>query len=526
MVLEKSELSIKSALKAKIIDVLGEEMYNFCLENPGKATAFSWLLSFSIADFDKANGINSRISNIILQVKEELGEELCIWYVKNHQGLIDIQIILNTYVNSHENVKNNQERFNKLLETIDSNNYKARIVPLISAFEAQDETNRLLEFFERTKINNVYDLLRLSSFRIDEKDYVQLDKFINWLSEDKKAILRNELHNLSKRDRDEAIIRKRAKGASLVKTSKDYAITHEGIRQIEKRYQERFNRYVIRLMPHYILYAFSKNISYISVDDIIELLGDSADIFIYCLKKGKYSTAHWSNELNGFIIGDIKWYEQLKVHTQGLPKMLYSESLDELIVGICENLGLSITFEDTKRFVLVDYTLSGKVYLKKRMSLSQMYNAVLKKYYPEGINLYDDTEVIRFRNYVCELFGDVYIPERNRAIEVRLTEITILCDRGKRILPSGVEISTELLRKIHDEIVKSNRNEITFSALFERFKNELLKDSNITNKYFLQGVLKLNYSNEFNITRYTVKKDLSCSSSQSKNKQGQISPVV
>lgn len=516
MILDNSKLFIECALKAKakIIDVLGEEMYNFCIENPDKAIAFSWLFSFSIADFDKANGLDSVISNKLIEIREELGEELCIWYSKNHKGLVNIQIILNSYINSYEDAKKIKEKLNQLIEAINSNNNDAKITPMISAFGAKNGTNRLSELFERARINYVRDLLRILTLKIDEKDNVQLVRFIKWLSEDKKAILRNELHNLSKKDRDEEIIRKRAKGGTLEETSKDYEITHEGVRQIEKKFQGRFDRYITRVMPHYILYAFSKNTSYISIDEIIKLLGDLSDIFIYCLKRSNYSTAHWSDELNGFIIGDGKWYEQLKEYKEGLPEILDCESLDELIGGIIENLKLPIAFDDTRRLVLVDYTLSGKVYLKKRMSLSQMYNAVLKKYYPDGIKLYDDAEAIRFRNYVRGLFGDVYLPENNRAIDVRLTELTILCDRGKRILPSGIKISTELLRKIHDAIIEFDRNEIMVRTLFERFKDELIENSNITNKYFLQGVLKQNYSDEFYFTRYTVKKELSCSSSQ------------
>jgi len=143
--------------------------------------------------------------------------------------------------------------------------------------------------------------------------------------------------------------------------------------------------------------------------------------------------------------------------------------------------------------------------LKKRMNLSQMYCAVLEKYYPTGIKLYDKSEIIRFRNYVRELFGEVYLPKYNRAIEKRLTDLTILCDRGKRILPSGIKISIALLRKIHTAIIEFEGNEIMYIELFERFKNELLAN-NITNQYFLQGVLRQNYSNEFIFTRYSLRR--------------------
>ena len=491
--------------KAKIIDILGEEMFNVCLENPAKATAFSWLFSFSIAEFDKANGLDSGISEQLLNIREELGEELCIWCSKNYNGLVNLTSILSSYIDAYENTQKIRNNLKQLIEGADSNNYGARIAPLISAFEAKDGTNSLLELFDRAQINCVQDLWQLLTLTIDEKDNVELIRFITWLREDKLATLINELHNLFKKTRDEEIIRKRANGATFKATSRAYGLTYEGVRQIERKFQVRFDSYILRIMPHYILYAFGKNSSFISGAEIKELLDDLSDIFTYCLKVSNCPTAHWSEQLNGFIIGDGKWYEQLNECKKGLPQIIDYDSIDDIIAAMITNLALPLVFDDTKRLVLVDYILSEKVYLKKRMNLSQMYCAVLEKYYPAGIKLYDKSEIIRFRNYLRELFGEVYLPKYNRAIEKRLTDLTILCDRGKRILPSGIKISIASLRKIHTAIIEFEGNEIMYIELFERFKNELLAN-NITNQYFLQGVLRQNYSNEFIFTRYSLRR--------------------
>ena len=486
--------------------ILEDEMYNYCLKHPAKAKAFSLLLSFSIAEFDKVNNINSEISNRLLKIKELLGDDLCIWYSKNNNGLENLVSMLNSFVETYEDAQKTKDQLNQPIKSLATNNYEAKIAPLISAFGSKDGTIVLSKFFERIKLTYVRDLLRLLTMTIGKNESLQLIKFIHWLGEDKIIVLRHKLHNLSKTDRDEQIIRKRAKGNTLEETSAVYALTHEGVRQIEKKLQKRFDHYIIQIKPHYILYAFSKNTGYISTNDIIQLLGDLSDIFIYCLKKSNCSTAYWSNELNGFIIGDRKWYEQLSEFKESLPEILVYESVDELIANVIEILALPVAFDDARRLVLSDYKLTGKVYLKKKISLSRMYYAVLEQYYPDGIKLYDNSETIRFRNYLRELFGDIHLPENNRAIDVRLTELTILCGKGKHVLPSGVKIPFELLRKIHDAIIEFDGDEIRFIVLFERFKNELLEYSNITNKYFLQGVLRQHYSNEFDFTRYTLKK--------------------
>jgi len=458
-----------------------------------------------LADFDKANRLTSLNSNRLVEIREVLGEDLCIWYLKNYKGLGNLLNSLEAYSDSYEKSQKSKETFNQLLEAVNPHNYDARIIPLMYAYGTGNETNRLLKLFERAKADCVWGLLQLSTWTIDEKENAELIKFIKWLSEDRLARLINDLHSLFKKVRDEEIIKTRAQGATLEETSTYYGLTHEGVRLIEKKLQVRFDRYISRTIPHYILYAFSKNTCYISMNEIDKLLRNLSDIFAYFLKLSTCTTAHWSDQLNGFIIGDGKWYERFIEYKIGLPEILYCELVDEIISELIGDLSLPISFDDARRLVLADYSLSGKVYLKKRMSLSKMYYTVLQKYYPDGIKLYDNSEAICFRNYVRALFGNVYLPENNRAIDVRLVDLTILCDRGKRILPSGVKISEELLKEIHDAIIEFGRNEIMFIEIFEKFKKELLENSNIGNKYFLQGVLKQNYSHEFYFARYSCK---------------------
>ncbi|WP_407312596.1 hypothetical protein [Desulfosporosinus sp. SB140] len=491
--------------KKLLIDVLGEEMFNVCLENPEKAITFSWLFSFSIANFDKIYGIHSEISNKLLSVEETIGEDFCIWSANNFKELNKLRAILSSYIKNHEIIKKNQEKLKQLIQTINSTNYDAKIVPLITAFKINGGTN-LVKLFQKAKISYVRDIKRLLTLTIDEKDKLDLYRFIRWLRDDRKAIILNNFQNLFSKSRNKDIVRERANGTTLQEISVIQRISRQRVRQIEKKMQSHFNDYVESFLPHYILYAFSENSGYISADEINEVFRDLSDLVIYCLKVCNCSSVQWCGEVKGFIIGDKKWYEQLKEFRKGLPEILDFESVDSLLGNITNHWTLPITFTDIKKIILRDYKLSGKVYFKKRMSLSEMYNIILEKYYPNGIELYNDSEAISFRNHVRGMFGDVYLPKNNRAIDVRLADLTISCDKGKRILPSGVKISLELLNKIHDDIIKSEQPEIMFSDLFERFKKELLLSTNISNRYFLQGLLRYTYSDEFVFSRYTLRK--------------------
>lgn len=446
-----NDKSLKPSTRAKIIAALGEEMYDACMGNPDKNIVLFRLLKLAVAEIEQAGGIDSEYLNRLIAVKNVLGEEFCIWCLKNYKGVSDLINILSPYAEAYEDMEKTRKKVNRLFDALDANN----------------------------------------------QDVILAE----WLDEGKKATLKNELIRLFKKDRDEGIIRKRAAGATLEETCMDYNISRERVRQIERKLQKRFDSYISRLNPHYILYAFSKNRGYLSVDAIKELFGDLADIFIYCLQKCNCSSAHWSDELKGFIVGDRVWYQKLKDYIEELPEMLEIEVVDDKIAEIINKITMPIAIEDVRRIVLSAYSLSGKVYLKRRLRLFRMYHAVLAKYYPDGIKLYDGFELRRFRGYVRELFGDVKLPANDRAIYSRLIAITVLCNRAKYILPGGINISEGLLQKINAAIIESDRDVIMIKELFERFKDELLEHSNITNRYFLQGALKQNYSAEFYFTR-------------------------
>ena len=83
----------------------------------------------------------------------------------------------------------------------------------------------------------------------------------------------------------------------------------------------------------------------------------------------------------------------------------------------------------------------------------------------------------------------------------QIIRLTVLCDRGKYISPNRINVPAKLLKKIRSYIFESDRSIFMFAELFERFRKELMEKSNITNRYFLQGVLKYYYAEDFFYSR-------------------------
>jgi len=170
-----------------------------------------------------------------------------------------------------------------------------------------------------------------------------------------------------------------------------------------------------------------------------------------------------------------------------MPTMFQTDHKDELLLEACGEISV-IPAMLQKEFDS-RYKLSGSIYYSGRLTLEDKYKYILRNYYPDGIKLYTEQETGRFRSYIETLFGDVRIPENNRAIDGRIAAISVLCDKGRYIHPSYIVVDQSLLERIFNYIRKSDKMSFSFAELFGIFEDDLRQSSNISNQFFLQGVL-------------------------------------
>jgi hypothetical protein len=438
------------------------------------------------------------ILNEINQAKELLGDEICKELLKNPSEARCFLELLSSYV----------KRF-KVLDDINERLLPARVKPLILAYKIDDGfKDSILELFKNKSIVYIEDLPKLLSVSIDTKMELQIIAFIRWLSDDKVSIIQNEFKHIFKTERDKDIIKIRATGETLETVGKKYGITRERVRQLERKVLARFENFVRRIRPNNILQAFTQSDNVLTTEQIKNYLGELSSLYIYCLKKGNSKKALWSEKLKSFIIGDRNWYEKLSEYIDRLPDRFEVSDLELHISNALPIYDTHIDHNMALELILNEYKLMGNFYSKKITKKTDVYLAVLERYYPYGIKLFDDFEMMRFRNYTNDLFGDIKISENNRAICARIADITILCDRGKYILPSRIRFDDKILDEIYQFIVGSKRNVIMFGELFERFKAELLEKTSIDNHFYLQGVLKYKYANNFFFTKDTLIKDI------------------
>lgn len=432
----------------------------------------------------------------------------------NKLGITEEQIIKeniyfnDTLANKYCEFEKNRNEIIELIGYINPANYEAKIEWLIRAYSLNNNIQDLLtKIFQKNEtLNQIENTLSFCP-DITINEITILKKFIQWLSKDLRLYAYEELKRVFKDDRSKEIVLYRSRGYTLELTGKAFNITRERVRQIEKKTIDRYrNYYISRIRPQYILLAFSDKDYVISKELIESVFHDLTNFFEYGLQTIKIKSAVWNDDLKCFINNDDNWYDHVMHCIDSFPEVLNVEELHQKAYELSNSLVIRIDPNIIKIITEKSYKLIGNTYTKTKMSKNRMYQFIVEKYFPDGIRVFDDFEMMRFRNYFKEEFGDIEFAN-NRAVAARITDGLILCDRGKYILPKKINISEDLLQKIFNYVQNSTKNIIMYHELFEVFKKELLQNSNVDNRYFLQGVLKYKYPNTFIYTRDTICKE-------------------
>jgi hypothetical protein len=232
------------------------------------------------------------------------------------------------------------------------------------------------------------------------------------------------------------------------------------------------------------------------------MCGDSG-ILLYLLANSNNAYHSYNEDVRVFLLGGDR-SQFVREAFEHLPSKFLAKDVDAVVARIAESTGASV---DLVRLMFdKEFKPNGVFNSRKRIGLSGMYEYVLRQYYPHGIKIGNKRELKRFREYTRASFDNPTIPHSDRAIEARVAAISVLCDRGSYIHKCYVKIPAKMIAKLDEYVRNSHRTAISFPEIFEAFKDELLHCSNVHNRYFLQGVMKLKLGDKYRFTRDYISK--------------------
>lgn len=425
-------------------------------------------------------------SQIIKKVKESievLGLDLFTQLYKDPEQTQSLIQVLQT-LNHQQKIQND---LIELFTAIPESRREKKLRPFIKLFSRTYKTieEELLQAFIGSEtINDIQT--QISSFT-EDRIYKTIKHFLEWLSTDILDFIESVIADIAKTDREREVLTRRAHGDTLESISEILGVTRERIRQIEVKV---FRNLKTQKLFSIILFAVSAELNgeiIIAYDDLQKVIPEP-EILWYLLKKQLSGEFVFDKNINCFYMPSEVDVNSVYDLISNLPEHITESKREILLTDIEKNNNiprkyLELAFEKY-------YQQTGNIWHTGKMSRGYMYSFVIDKYFPNGIRIYDMGEIVRFKKYLQEEFGDIGFSESDHAIWGIIQRTCVLYDRGVYIHPSKVPISTELVTRIEKYFIKSGRTSMTYHELFDKFADELLKQANITNRYALQGALR------------------------------------
>ena len=377
----------------------------------------------------------------------------------------------------------NQLRRNHCVNLVELLNYSADELSELKNFGSDSVKNvhEVLEnFFGHPPI--VQENISAESDEIFEQPKLIGEESLKNFAEDMIAVA-------IKTEKQINVICGRVEGKTLKEIGETFRITRERVRQIENRavkiFSER-NRLKLKIFFDSLREILGGK-NFVTFEDLKKFIGEtSAKILFFFV--AKIEIFHFDEAANAIIFHETGErqidYDGL---IKNLPGILREDELNEEIGRIVEKENCSE--ELLKLKILQTYKRKGNFFHKGRLTLNFQCGYVLRERFQSGYKISDETHYNRFLRYLREFF-DNREKISQRALDAKIGGyIGVLCDRGKYIHPDFLHVPQKIILLINDYIEKSERTVLPYKEIFTALKKNFV-DTQITNQYILQGVIK------------------------------------
>lgn len=435
---------------------------------------------------------------------ETLGKDMVFDCVENPKKIFPIIYMLSNY---QEQMKRLNEMW-KFVYNIPKTRCANYVVSYINAYTIDEVKRKLLYSVCNTENSTLLDFVNSVDLS-DDIIFLESKRFLKWCSFNLRAEIETLFESLYAKNTHRTVILMRAQKHTLEEIGSTLGVTRERIRQIEAKVKRKFNHFQNKIRIISKISADRNGDSIITPIEITEYCGINSEELVYLLQSCESSNYTYDRQLEIFIVGSDSIKERVDNYIENLPDIIKASNLSE-ILQIAEN-DADIPAEMLEKAIVDSYRFTGEVYHRCQLSLATVYKNILEKYYPYGFKAYDSEEIAIFRKLAVKEYGNIRLPEHDRALTARIASICILCGRGVYKLKDKEFISKKLANKIYNYINKSDCSIFLTNSIFAVFEKELLAEG-IDNKYFLQGILRDLFGDKYFFKRDYITKDFNVTS--------------
>ena len=380
------------------------------------------------------------------------------------------------------------------IENIHINNYPLCIDTIFSQniYLKLNEINlNTIEDLVQADRNKTYPIFLsdLNTFNVLEK----LDKdFRIHVNELVLTFLQNKLKNGEPNrlwERDADILSKRNQGYTLQSCGELYNITREGIRCREIKFLSDFKQIINDKIFRAVLIGISNDRLYIKPDKLYKIFDIYPDAVLFLIKNVNSDFIEYDEDYNIFTL-NTEWLQEIEKKIENIQSTISSDEYKYLIdetFNTLSNEGYNIEIEIINEIFKLSFKENGNFYTKHRLNLLEKYRIIIDKYFNDGINIYNESDLNKFQECYEKLFGGE-LTKSSHALQARISSICILVDKGKYKLNANVDFPEIFICKLREFI--NNRDFVFMNDIFYEFESKF-DELGITNRYYMQSLLKI-----------------------------------
>lgn len=389
--------------------------------------------------------------------------------------------------------------------------------PFVEAFLLRSKSDNTFEsLLNKTKLNETEIILE--SFN-GNGGYEELFKFYHWINNIDIEMLINDVfsdnmyfgqNKISEEsvNKYKQVFVQRAAGFTLEEVGDLFELTRERARQIEKKCINRFG--LLYGQGEYDFLSIIRAVYFNDKDviykkDMLKIIGkENLSIIWHILQRGvlNCSLYHYIEEIDAicFIPKGEQSINYEKV-IEKMPNCFFTDEYEDILSNFSKkySIDMSILREGIGKY----YSVYGKLYSKRIPKVSFMCSYVLKNKFPTGFKIAEPIETQKFHRFLVEFFGEKGNMSY-RAIDAKVADIGVLCDRGKYIHPDYIDVKNDVMTIIENYIENNDKDVFSYSEIFDYHKS-ILQKSKISNRFLLQGIMK-HYGCKYILTRDYVTK--------------------